>query len=92
MIDEIRQLIMRPEVYGPAALLLVPLVLLLRWAYAHRYVKRRLFFEPWVNVSGDSSLDIGVSLSELLYFELNSLREVLAKAREDSIGGKSVPK
>ena len=64
-------------------LAVVPVALVGRWVYVSRYLRRQLFFEPWLNLSGDSDLDLGASLSEILYFELQSLHKLLQRARND---------
>jgi tetratricopeptide (TPR) repeat protein len=82
MVDQLPEITLRRDVLITVAVLaVVPLLLQLRRIYARRYLTHRLFFEPWVNLSGDSTLEIGASLAELLYFELESLRELLTKAR-----------
>ena len=84
VIDRILELLpSEPEQVGVLILLSVPLLFVLRRIYIRRYLKHRLFFEPWLNLSDDKTLNIGASLSELLYFELESLRELLARAQAD---------
>jgi hypothetical protein len=55
-----------------------------RYCYTRFYLKRRLFFEPWTNLSRNESLGIGGALSELLFFELERIRKLLDDARSDS--------
>lgn len=68
---------------GSGALALIA-ALIARHLYIRFYLSRRLFFEPWVNLSRDKSLNIGESLAELLFFELERIRKLLAKARADN--------
>ena len=69
------------SVAGPAVLLIsVPLG---RYIYIRLYLRKPLFLEPRQNLSGDESLKIGSSLSELLFFGLEKIREVLHRAYED---------
>lgn len=47
------------------------------------YLRRRLFFPAWTNLSGDDSLNLGDSLSELFYSELQSVRRIHEQASAD---------
>ena len=43
-----------------------------RWAYKKYVLKDRLYFEPWHNLSGEPSLEIGASFSEILVLALET--------------------
>lgn len=66
---------------GALALAVIPVG---RYFYTRFYLSRRLFFEPWVNLSRNDSLNVGGSLAELLFFELEGIRRLLEEARSDS--------
>lgn len=54
-----------------------------KYFYQRLFLAKRLFFEPWTNLSNDDEYDFGASLSDLLFFELERLRELLQKAESD---------
>ena len=69
---------------GGILFLLLLAVPIARWFYVRFYLRQHLYFEPWTNLSNDDTLDIGASLSEILFFELEKIRNVLQKANMDA--------
>ena len=59
-----------------AVLVLIGVALFLARKMYRRYLDQRLFFDPWANLSKDDDLNIGVSLSEMLRFELETIQDV----------------
>lgn len=66
---------------GVLALLGIPLA---RSAYIRLYLSKRLYFERWTNLSRNEKLELGDSLAELLFFELEDIRKLLDQAKRDS--------
>jgi len=66
---------------GALALIFIPIARLL---YVRLYLSKRLFFEPWCNLSRNENLNIGGALAELLFFELEGIRKLLEEAKSDS--------
>jgi tetratricopeptide (TPR) repeat protein len=66
---------------GIFTLLAIPVV---RYFYVRFYLSKRLFFEPWLNLSRNETLNLGEGLAELLFFELEAIREVLQQAQSDA--------
>ena len=69
---------------GGILFLLLLAVPIARWFYVRFYLRQHLYFEPWTNLSNDDTLNIGASLSEILFFELEKIRKVLQKANTDA--------
>jgi|GEM_PF-4919072 len=60
--------------------LLAVAILFLRRRYLG-YLQTRLLFQPWVNMTNNEELNIGTSLSEILFFELEDIQEIHRKSR-----------
>jgi tetratricopeptide (TPR) repeat protein len=62
------------------AVALPALALVGRFLYVRFYLRKRLFFEPWANLSQDSQFNTGEGLAELLIFELDRVQTLLRRA------------
>jgi tetratricopeptide (TPR) repeat protein len=51
-----------------------------RFLYVRFYLRKRLFFEPWANLSRDDQFNTGEALAELLIFELDRVQTLLRRA------------
>jgi hypothetical protein len=56
------------------------LALVGRSLYVRFYLRKRLFFEPWANLSRDDQFNTGEGLAELLIFELDRVQTLLRRA------------
>ncbi len=83
-ISSVMQFIENTIFSGGLLFLLLLAVPIARWFYVRFYLRQHLYFEPWTNLSNHDNLNIGASLSEILFFELEKIRSVLQRANMDA--------